>query len=304
MKFPKSWPYEQRLLMSLAVLAIVLLILIRWLVLPLVFDRDFPPVADVLDTSIAEILRVLVAFVVVATVVRWLIPPPESLSPIVVLHPSDLRRQLDVNLERCTEFVYLGHTGRWTRSVTLPKLAKQAVSENSTKHIKILVLDPRNEFLCRCYSDYRQGLRSGHEGGFHWSAELVRNELLATIVSALCWRCQEPLLKIDIYLLQFASVFRIDLTTNGAIITLEDPEHPALFCKAGSSYYNAFREDVELATSQGFLLQHSNERITIESCSPADVGTLLAACGLNMSLDPKTLSVIARIAKFAENPYP
>lgn len=111
------------------------------------------------------------------------------------------------------------------------------------------------------------------------------------------------LLRVNIALLNYVTVFRIDLSSNLAIITKEDPKEPALRCDNGTAIYNSYREDLLLTFEQGDKLPDVEIPSRLELTADR-LQKLLGDLGFNsIELTDDELKQIITMALGQENPY-
>ena len=150
-------------------------------------------------------------------------------------------------------WTYKGACGRYTRVATLPSLAKAAKHEGIGRDISITILNPKNSQLCAEYATYRRSLKSAKHGDL-WSEQKVKEEVLATIVSTLRYRHEEPLLRIELYLIDHFSAFRFDISDQYVIVTKEDKEAAGLRADSGTYFYDSYKDDVRLSERQSICV--------------------------------------------------
>ncbi|NJN09603.1 MAG: hypothetical protein HC836_38250 [Richelia sp. RM2_1_2] len=191
--------------------------------------------------------------VAIAGIIFYLNPPIIKQSAISLLEPLQISNVLKEARQEASFYWYSGGTGKFTRVVTIPELAKLARAKNQTIELVIQILDPLDTNLCKLYADYRNGVRSADSKSV-WTSKQVQIESYTTIATAYAYHSIQPLLKITVGLKQQSSLFRTDLSSVCAIITKEDPKEPALICQSGSLFYQSFLEDLRLSLKQATLL--------------------------------------------------
>jgi hypothetical protein len=249
--------YQKRLLYLCALSTCLALLGLKGFVIPYYFKKNFALI-DLFDSILGHFLTATISFLVISVVLKLVMPSNLIRSSISLVDPRDLKACLEDFLKNTYEFTYYGHLGRWTRSVTLPFLAKESRSRNSSIYISLIIINPNDSEVCSKYALYRKGLMSASNGNEIWTADFVRVELIATIISGFYWAGKESLLKIEVSLVNQFSVFRYDFSSNGVIVTTEEAKHPALMCDNTSPYYATYREDVELALLQSKKLLPPN----------------------------------------------
>lgn len=199
---------------------------------------------------------------------------------------------------------FSGGTGRFTRSTTIPELAKIAKNNNHHINLKIQLIDPSNEHVCINYANYRKGLRSSDNSQGKWTKEYVRHEILSTIVSAIIHKSHFPLLDIAIGLKNNFSTLRIDLSSNVAIITKEDKQEPALVCREGSFLYRTYKEEIlQTFKEYGQLNMLLEFDFSLKDLTVDNVREVLEKLGIAKGLNENDYAQIQCILKQNNNPY-
>ena len=211
-----------------------------------------------LDSNTAyQILEKLFTSVLVtiglASFIFWLSPKNRHNAQIRILQPVEIGNTI-VNARTDTEkWFFNGGSGRYSRAQTLPYLAELSRRSNKSIDISILIMDPRNEDLCRKYADYKNSLRTAKTKGKKTSKS-VQIDLIATIVSCHMWKSEQPSLNITLGLKNTFSLFRTDLSSSGAIITKEDPLEPAIYYEKDTFFYFAQLEELKQTLNQVEIL--------------------------------------------------
>lgn len=225
--------------------SLLALSLIRFLVLPIWEGRPgagwLVPVAILLDNLTVS----LFVTVAIAVLFLWISPPVrEKYREIEVVSPYGqmISTLLKDSMTRASEWRYQGATGTYLRAVTLPRLAERARATATNIPLYVLIIDPREETICREYAEYRGGSRTAKSDP--WSLERVRMETLATITTCVVTRVHEPNLRTQVRLANFFSRFRYDLSSDYVIVTTEDPTAPCLRADNGSYYYEQYRSEL------------------------------------------------------------
>ncbi|WP_143467564.1 hypothetical protein [Leptolyngbya ohadii] len=269
---------------------------------PAIFKVSQPKFVEILNVILDNLIASGIATVAIAGLIFWLNPPVMRNAEISVLEPRQVSRLLQEGRQSTNTYWFNGGTGRFTRAVTIPGLAASARANNQTTELTIQLIDPCNSELCETYANYRNRLRSAG-GKSSWTTKLVQLEVYATIVSAYAYQSSQPLLQVKVGLKQNYSLFRIDLSSTQAIITKEDPQEPALICKAGSLFYHSFLEDMRLSLDQALILPRSScekpQFLKVE-----DVSTLLKNLDIqNADLsEADLLQIIEKVQKL-DSPY-
>lgn len=294
--------YTRRIFWTVVGSACLLLIVTRFLIVPLVFGSERVDAAVAVDQSLGDIFATVIAATVLSGVVLWLTRPSKKSTDLVVVHPRDIRPTLEQNLKRTRSWWYSGSVGRWNRARVLPELAAASRRTNVAHNVTLSILDPRDEAACAAYATYRRGVRTGQDAD--WSSARVRCDLLATIVAAAVMSDEHPLLDIRIILKRSSSILRVDASDEQLILTREDPNEPALVCDQGSYFYDAFRQNLVFEQSQGKVLTFSPHGATLAALDSEQAQAILDSLGFEASsFDPGELQTIIDMAKSDAHPY-
>lgn len=202
----------------------------------------------VLDNVILTIASSLLVSTVISMFILWVAPKKVLNARVEILQPYEINSCHLESRKKTTQWWYNGGSGRYTRNVTLPSLAKSCRDENCSIDVRIQILNPENQNLCKLYADYRNGLKSSK--GEKRTTEDVQYDLLSTIICAYYWKEVQTNLNVIMYLKNHFSPFRMELSDNLILITREDPLDPAIVYRKDSFYYAAYRNDLDHGCKQ------------------------------------------------------
>lgn len=238
--------YKSRWFFFFLIMTAVLLILGNYLVLPFYLESNFNVIDTVtafLNNLIALVLSVLVASIAVI----FFSPKVIKNSDIEIIHPKDLKSELERIANDTDIYYYMGHTARWNRSVTLEKLRINSELKRTRTEVSLLILNPNNKDLCKYYSNFGH---SNRKNGFKVKTGLdVKVELIITILVCAKYN-SNPLLQISIHLLDKASLFRLDISDEGIVFTKPYQEEPALLFPKNTFFYDSYKEEFKIAREQ------------------------------------------------------
>ncbi|WP_155638849.1 hypothetical protein [Burkholderia cepacia] len=197
----------------------------------------------------------LLITIFVGSFVFWLTPKVMQKSTMEVVEPKQINSLLRKAIPDSRYWAYKGGCGRYTRAVTIPLMAEAARNQGFGRDIRISLLNPSDDQLCEHYANYRRSLKSAHDGD-PWTADLVKSEIVATIVAALRTKHDEPLLDIQISLANYFSSFRLDISDQYTIVTKEDKEAAGLRADAGSYFYDSYKDDLRLTELQSQFVDY------------------------------------------------
>ena len=246
------------------ILTVILLILVNYIVLPFYFGGELniiDSVNSLLNNLIALVISVLIASI------AFLLFSPKIIrnSDIEIIHPKDLKNELEKITNGTDVYYYMGHTARWNRSVNLEKLKKEAEEKKTRVEIDFLILNPNNIKLCNYYASFGHSNRKN--GVNVQNAKDVKIEIITTIL--LCAKYNlNPFLRVSIYFLDKASLFRLDISDKGIIFTKPYPEQPALLFPKDTFFYKSYKEEFKISREQceKIGLKNLPAEINLESC--------------------------------------
>lgn len=294
--------YARRVFWSLVIGCCLLLVGIRFFVLPWLFASGSVDVEAALDQVVVDLLATVIAATVLGGAVVWLTRPSKKSTELRVVHPRDLRSLFEENLKGATSWMYSGSVGRWNRARVMPEMAAASRATNLSRSIIVNILDPRDADACAAYARYRSAVRTGR--GEDWSVTRVRCDLLATIVKAAVLCDQNPLLDIRIALKRSSAILRVDVSDEQLVMTREDPSEPGLVCDRGSYFYDALCENIKFERSQAHLITLAPRDGDLANLTPEKTGRLLAELGLDCGgLSEQDLRSITEWALSDDHPY-
>ncbi|MBU8768269.1 hypothetical protein [Cytobacillus oceanisediminis] len=295
--------YQRRIfyIISLSLLAIIELI--RVFIIPIIFNTKRLGLDAILNLILDNLFATGFVTIAIASLVFWLTPSVENEPKLETVEPRRigelLRRARDTN-----EYWFSGNSARYTRAVTLPELAESSRTENVSKSITMLLLNPTDKQLCEEYIKYRSGVRSANKNG-EWTVERIRKDIYASIIAAYAYAAEHPLLEIKIGLKKTFSLLRVDLGKNLVVLTKEDKQDPGLFAEAGSFHYSVYREELKFSLKQSNILPvHSVQGIPFSNLNKDNVKKFLDDLGIyEASISDQDFEEIIELAKDRENPY-
>lgn len=241
--------YYRKVFYFIIGLILVLTLLTRVFVIPYFDQCLLISWSEVFVMLLDGLFASLIVTVFIGTFIFWITPEIVKKSVMDVIDPKEISPLLKQAAHKSRTWIFKGVGGRYTRSVTLPSMAEAARSEGIGRDIRICLIDPANEKLCREYAIYRKSLKSADKSD-PWDYQKVRHEVISTIVSALIMRHDEPLLRIEIFLLEHFSTFRLDISDNYVVITKEDKEAAGLKADQGTYFYDSYKDEVRLHERQ------------------------------------------------------
>ena len=150
-------------------------------------------------------------------------------------------------LNRTERFSYYGHTARWNRSVTFPKILEEAKDLRVTKYIDLIIIDPDDASACNLYASFGHGERK--KGRKIQSVTDVRIELLTTFLCCIEIN-KSPFIEIGLYVTDKVSISRFDISDNALMLTKPYQGDPALYFPKNTFFYSSYKEEFNVAKQQ------------------------------------------------------
>lgn len=279
-------------------------VILRYLVLPK-FDSS-------LEASLLKFFALLLdgfsisllVSVLIGGFVFWVTPDIVKKSVMDVLDPKEIGPLLKKATSDSRSWIYNGACGRYTRATTLPMMAMSARQEGIGRDIRVILLDPSNNLLCEEYATYRRSLKSAKNGGL-WTKNKVKEEIIATVISALRYKHEEPLLRIEINLVNHFSAFRFDISDQYVIVTKEDSEAAGLKADKSTYFYDSYVDDSRLSERQSKRISYNN-KIPLDGDLVSDnIKDIILEIGLITEGDLKDLDLeyLVQCVNAPKDPY-
>lgn len=256
----KNSPYKFKVFLSLSIVGLVILLFINFYILPTYMGTN-PSLKDTTFSVINNITALILSSLGAILFLYYFTPKVMNETDIKIIMPSDLKNYLNYILNNTKSYSYLGHTARWTRSTTLPKLYSIAKAENDTKIVNIVIINPNKDKLLNYYKDFGHGQRS--KGNKIKEAKDVQKELLTTILICYLFN-KKDFFQIKLYLSSKISLFRIDMSEDSAIMTKPYPLEPGVMFYKKTFFYKSYAEEIKIAQEQSKLLDFNKANFNID----------------------------------------
>ena len=217
--------HKKKSYFSLLIVALLVLIVFKTCSLLGFFDSVFgSKIINIINLFLDNLIALDLSVLIASCLYLWFMPNKIRKGDIHILPSYDIEKELNKIIEDTEHYYYVGHTARWTRSVTLEKLKDKARLKNTRTEIAIIILDPSDVAVCEYYSKF------GHANRKNSTADDIKNvqiELITTIL--ICAKYSvDPLLYINLYFINQVSLFRLDISDTGLILTKPSDKEPAL----------------------------------------------------------------------------
>lgn len=275
--------HHEKLIAVIFGLVILVLVLLRIVVLPNVSANGLRDYTAVLQSFIDNLLVTVLVTGSVTVALRWFSPPGGTKPSEAFVQPFDIDDVLRRGAIDTAEWCYLGHTARYVRSQILQFISRDSLANGSVKRIKIVVINPENEKLCEFYAKFRIQSRSTSLERDIWSEDMVKSEILATVLCAIELQQNNQMLDVDVGFQDTISVFRIDICSTFSLVTQENAQQPAILYPSGSHFYASYRRELDLAWRQCKKLHIRNAKSQIMLGELSSIRECLAESGVDLS---------------------
>lgn len=217
-----------------------------------------------------------------------------------IVSPQNLRSLFKAQIELSRTWTFYGATGRYVRSQVIPRFQERAAQQRQPLSVMLILLDVSNANACEKYADYRNGTEPRDK---QWTAARVRQEVCATVITAMAFRT--ALLRIDIKFIPTFSALRADISDDKVILTKEDPGSSALVCDRRSRYYDYFALDARVAESQARHPVQPQNTLDLPAATVETAREMLRDTNLLRADETgEFLAGVLAIARERRNPYP
>lgn len=199
---------------------------------------------------------------------------------------------------------FSGGIGRYTRTKTLPELYKISRKKKENIDITIIIMNPNNPKLCKNYASYKNSL--DFKNKYDWSQNSTRVNLFATILKSTQYENQSNFLNVSIYIKDYFSLMRTELTQSKVIITKEDPSIPVISLEKKSYLYSPYKEDFNQTMIQSEFVEIKKDaklNKPIEDISFEDARRFFDNISIESPSDEE-ISDILEVLQNDKNPYP
>ena len=143
------------------------------------------------------------------------------------------------------------------------------------------------------------------KNGSLWTKNKVKEEVIATVISALRYKHEEPLLRIEIHLVNHFSAFRFDISDQYVIVTKEDSEAAGLKADKSTYFYDSYVDDSRLSERQSKGIVYDKKIPLDGELTSENIKTLIVEIRLMKEDDLKDLDLeyIEKSVNAPEDPY-
>lgn len=293
-------PSKFKAFLFFSLVGVVILWTINFYILPMFFGIS-TSFLKILTDIFNNLTALLLSGVIGILFLYLLTPKIMSKTEIIKLEPRDLKNSLEEILKDADFYYYYGHTARWTKTVTLPKLYEYALNKRITKEISITILDPDNMELLNYFMYFGHGKRE--KGNKIINIIDLKKELLSTILLGLLYD-NKTFMKVNLYLSSKVSLFRFDLSDKAAILTKPNPLDPAIKVYSGTFFYQSYKEEIKISQNQSRKLNFEQLRLSDKEITIGKIKEIFQKLELCIKgLDDSDLNWIISNTKKSESPY-
>lgn len=283
---------------------LIILLMARFFIVPLLNLTANSITLSITNSIVDNLFASLITTVVVGWFVFW-ITPQENRKKIELIESTQLiERKFKIARESTDYWNFNGGTGRYTRTITIPKLTKIASTNKSVINISMILMNPNNRKLCKIYANYKNSLEVNDNK--KWTTELVRCQIFASILMAFSCDNAFNFLELRVFVKDNFSLLRMDISQNYIIITKEDPTLPVLLFEKEFYLFSPYREDFNQTIKQSTEIISSDKTFEFLPNEVIDIEKVQEFFN-SLSVESPKIDEIAEIIKIIqkdENPFP
>ena len=240
-------PYKLRVYFIGLVMVLVFMIVANYYLLPKAFIYFGSNYEGAIPSFINNLIALLGSSFIASGFIWFVTPSGLNSNDVNVISSHDIKDFLNSMLNRTERFSYYGHTARWNRAVTFPKILEEAKDLRVTKYIDLIIIDPDDASACNLYASFGHGERK--KGRKIQSATDVRIELLTTFLCCIEIN-KSPFIEIGLYVTDKVSISRFDISDNALMLTKPYQGDPALYFPKNTFFYSSYKEEFNVAKQQ------------------------------------------------------
>lgn len=260
------------------VITVALLLFLQFIIIPWIADEPTPSGVEVSDQVIGHIIGTLVGGTLLAIVALKLLPKSERPEIVHTLAPHQIHETLEQDIRASTSWRFRGALGEYTRARTIPEIVERTARSQVRHRLDIELLDPTDDRAVESYALFRASEATGNDED--WSADRVRRDIYATILTAACAASEQPLLTVTLGLQPAFSILLLDVGDQHAIITKTNRTQPALVFPRESFYYAACTDEFDWSLRQSRNVGLRSAAIDRAGLTAQNVGGALTRLGL------------------------
>jgi hypothetical protein len=266
------------------------ILLIIFLIRVYVIPTHFPNSTNESLIYLKSVLDKVSVSLIVSLFLGWFlfkIEVPEEQSKLEIIEPIRISDYFEKGRLNTSFWYFSGGAGRYTRNVTIPKLAELSNSNNASKNIRLNLINPRDTEVCNNYINYKNSLKSSKESKTIWDINFLTNQIFSTICLSIVYKSIYPMLEIDIYLKNYFTTTRIDINELNCIITKEDKGDLAIACLKDTFLYNTYKEEIFQVSKQStkFSIDKTLNNVSLKKITSQNVKEISELYDLKLDED-------------------
>lgn len=243
------------------IIGILSLIAIGLLRLFLFKDSDF---SDLFSSLFEAIFISIAIFTFAQFSTAALQTPPFDSQHTTIIPNGKITGRSRSNAHSADRWEYIGHIGRHTRTVVFNALSERASSRGISCSIDILLISPFSQSTIDEYCKHSNSSQKQYYTKSVITPDDIREEIFATIIKCRIMTQNNPNFKINLFISDFFSTFRYDVSPNEILITQEDPFSPALAVQKDSSLFYLFEKECSHLKANSKSLALSDHTIKLD----------------------------------------
>ena len=227
--------------------------------------------SGVIEALIATILTTIG----VGSYIFYLTPRIDKNHSASFLPSKEFNDYFESAISSTREWYFRGGLGRFLSTVVLPRMNKVASQTQSPVLIRAQILDPRNTELCEMHAQLRNSVDNA-DGRKDWNATDIKISLYSTIVTCAVYESNNSYLDVSIFLINFFSTDRVDVSTTSGIVTKDDRNVPGLQFSKESVLYNSYLGDLAVTQKQGDVVKPLSKPYNLGDLTSENIKDILA----------------------------
>ncbi len=255
--------------------------------------------SGVIEALIATILTTIG----IGSYIFYLTPRIDPNHKVSFLPSKEFNDYFESAISSTREWYFRGGLGRFLSTEVLPKMNEVASKTQSPVIVRAQILDPRNSELCEMHAQLRNSVNNADDRK-NWTGLDIKISLYTTIVTCAIFESNNSYLDVSVFLINFFSTDRVDVSTTSGIVTKDDRNVPGLKFSKESILYNSYLGDLTVTQKQGDVVKPLSKPYKIGDLTGDNISTILLELGFNDEhIGKEELDKIASEANDQLNPY-
>jgi len=210
---------------------------------PPICSPVFQFIIDTVPNISAEFISASIIALFFLGILTLLKDDEDAVSDIEILFQPEQKRSHMEALKKTRTWYHDGHLASWVRKIVLPEFQRRCKENMCDYDIKVAIMDPRDEEVCKTYLDHINGLPEDEQRYSDLSS--VKAQICASIY-LLVKGYQPRHLNVEIYLKDRIDFIRDDIADTRAFWTTVGTSVPAISLINRSNkfiYYNLLKKN-------------------------------------------------------------